>query len=105
MYASKITDSMQKAIDETYRRRKIQEQYNIDNNITPKTILKDIHEKISVKSDADKEVNDFKKLSKKEITKNIEMLEKQMYIYAKELDFEKAAEIRDVIFELKGYLN
>ena len=67
--------------------------------------LKDIHEKISVKSDADKEVNDFKKLSKKEITKNIEMLEKQMYIYAKELDFEKAAEIRDVIFELKGYLN
>ena len=105
MYASKITDSMQKAIDETNRRRKIQNQYNIDNNITPKTILKDIHEKISVKSDADKEVNDFKKLSKKEISKNIEMLEKQMYIYAKELDFEKAAEIRDVIFELKGYLN
>ncbi|XFA98516.1 excinuclease ABC subunit UvrB [Candidatus Izemoplasma sp. B36] len=105
MYASKITNSMKKAINETNRRREIQKQYNLDNNITPKTILKDIHEKISVKSDADKEVNDFKKLSKKEISKNIEMLEKQMYIYAKELDFEKAAEIRDVIFELKGYLN
>lgn len=104
LYGDKITNSMQRALDETYRRREIQRQYNIDNNITPKTILKDIHEKISIKSDADKEVQDFKKLSKKEVLKNIDMLESQMYVYAKELDFEKAAEIRDLIFELKGYL-
>jgi len=106
MYASRITDSMQKAIDETYRRRKIQEQHNIDNNITPKTILKEIHERISIKTESQVEVNEdeFGKLSHKDIQLNIEMLEKQMYVYAKELDFEKAAEIRDVIYELKGYL-
>jgi excinuclease ABC subunit B len=104
MYASKITNSMRKAIDETNRRRTIQEQYNIDNNIEPKTILKEIHGRISVKSDAKEEVEDFKKLSQKELYENIDMLEKQMYVYAKELDFEKAAELRDVIFELKGHL-
>lgn len=104
MYANKMTNSMQKAIEETYRRRKIQEQHNIDYNITPQTILKEIHDRISIKTDAKKEVKDFNILSKKEILKNIDMLEKQMYIYAKELDFEKAAEIRDIIFELKGYL-
>lgn len=104
MYANKMTNSMQKAIDETYRRRKIQEQYNKDNNIEPKTILKEIHDRISIKTEAEKEVKDFNALSKKEINQNIDMLEKQMYVYAKELDFEKAAEIRDLIFELKGYL-
>jgi excinuclease ABC subunit B len=104
MYANKITNSMRKAIDETNRRRTIQDQYNKDNNITPKTILKSIHERISIQTDAKKEVKDFNRLSQKDVLKNINMLEKQMYIYAKELDFEKAAEIRDVIFELKGYL-
>lgn len=104
LYGDKITNSMRRALDETNRRRKTQEQYNIDNNITPKTILKDIHEKISIKSEADIEVQDFNKLTKKEVLQNIDMLEKQMYVYAKELDFEKAAEIRDLIFELKGYL-
>ena len=103
-YASKTTDSMQKAIDETNRRRHIQEEYNIKHNITPTTILKDIHERLSIKTDAEKEVSDFKELTQKEIIKNINMLEKQMLIYAKELDFEKAAEIRDIIFELKGHL-
>ncbi len=104
MYASKMTDSMRKAIDETNRRRTIQEQYNKDNNIIPTTILKGIHDKISIKSDAKDEVEDFKKLSQKELHDNIDMLERQMYVYAKELDFEKAAELRDVIFELKGHL-
>ncbi|XMB73242.1 excinuclease ABC subunit UvrB [Mycoplasmatota bacterium WC30] len=104
MYASKMTDSMKKAISETYRRRNIQELYNKNNNIIPKTILKNIHERISIKTEAEKEVTDFKKLSQKAIIKNINMLEKQMLIYAKELDFEKAAEIRDIIFELKGHL-
>ncbi len=107
MYASRVTDSMQKAIDETYRRRKIQEEHNIKNNITPQTINKEIHDRISIKTDTNLEIdeNDMNKLSVKELMLNIEMLEKQMYVYAKELDFEKAAEIRDVIFELKGYLD
>lgn len=105
MYASKITDSMQKAIDETYRRRSMQDEYNKKNHITPKTILKEVHDRISIKTDKNVEENDFNKLSKNEILKNIDLLEKQMFVYAKELDFEKAAEIRDIIFELKGYLN
>ncbi len=104
MYADRITNSMEKAINETYRRRSIQKQYNEVNSITPKTILKAIHDKISIKTENNEETTDFTKLSYTEITKNIDMLEKQMYIYAKELDFEKAAEIRDVIFEMKKYL-
>jgi len=104
MYATRITDSMKKAIDETNRRRLIQDQYNKDNHITPKTILKNIHDRISIKTDKNEETENFNKLSYKEITKNIEMLEKQMFVYAKELDFEQAAELRDIIFELKGYL-
>ncbi|MDD3712375.1 MAG: excinuclease ABC subunit UvrB [Candidatus Izemoplasmatales bacterium] len=104
MYATNITQSMQRAIDETNRRRNIQDRYNIDNNITPKTILKNIPESISIKTDADQNTYDFDKLSKKEISKNIELLEKQMLVYAKELDFEQAARIRDLIFELKKNL-
>ena len=104
MYATNLTQSMQRAIEETNRRRTIQEQYNIDNNITPTTILKNIPESISIKTDADKETYDFDKLSKKEIEKNIDLLEKQMVVYAKELDFEQAAQIRDLIFELKKNL-
>ena len=104
MYASKITKSMRKAIDETNRRREIQEKYNKDNNITPKTIIKEIHDRISIKTQNDKEQNDFNKLSQVDLIKNIDMLEKQMYVYAKELDFEKAAEIRDLIIELKGFI-
>ncbi len=104
MYADKITNSMEKAINETYRRRSIQKQYNEENSITPKTILKAIHDKISIKTENNEETINFSKLNYTEITKNIDMLEKQMYIYAKELDFERAAEIRDVIFEMKKYL-
>ncbi len=104
MYADRVTDSMEKAINETNRRRQIQEEYNIKNNITPKTIYKDIHESISIKSDSNEVVEDFKTLSKNEIHRNIEMLEKQMLVYAKELDFEQAAQIRDLIFELKEQL-
>jgi len=103
-YATKTTESMKKAISETYRRRSIQEQYNETHNITPTTILKAIHERLSIKTDSEKEVNDFKELTQSEIKKNIDMLEKQMFVYAKELDFEKAAEIRDIIFELKNHL-
>ena len=101
MYASRITDSMKKAIEETERRREIQIQHNIDNNITPKTILKNIPKAISIKTDTDQLVDDINKLSRLEIEKNIAMLEDQMMVYAKELDFEQAARIRDLIFEMK----
>lgn len=101
MYASRLTGSMERAIEETRRRRNIQIEHNITNNITPKTIIKNIPDSISVKTDSDTETYDFTKLSKSEIEKNIQMLEKQMMVYAKELDFEQAARIRDLIFELK----
>ncbi|MDA3931992.1 MAG: excinuclease ABC subunit UvrB [Tenericutes bacterium] len=101
MYADKITNSMRKAIDETERRRKIQTQHNIDNNITPQTILKNIPKAISIKTSTDQVVDDIEKLTKAEIEKNIDMLEDQMMVYAKELDFEQAARIRDLIFEMK----
>ena len=104
MYATNITGSMQRAIDETNRRRSIQQQFNIDNNITPKTILKNIPESISIKTEANLDTFDYDKLTKKEVQKNIELLEKQMLVYAKELDFEQAARIRDLIFELKERL-
>lgn len=104
MYATNITGSMQRAIDETNRRRTIQQQFNIDNNITPKTILKNIPESISIKTEANLDTFDYDKLTKKEVQKNIELLEKQMLVYAKELDFEQAAHIRDLIFELKERL-
>jgi excinuclease ABC subunit B len=101
MYASRVTGSMERAIEETRRRRNIQIEHNIKNNITPKTIIKNIPDSISVKTESDVETYDFTKLSKSEIEKNIQMLEKQMMVYAKELDFEQAARIRDLIFELK----
>jgi excinuclease ABC subunit B len=102
MYASRITDSMKHAIEETERRRDIQLQYNIDNNITPKTILKNIPKAISIKTDNNQVIDDIEKLSKLEIEKNIAMLEDQMMVYAKELDFEQAARIRDLIYEMKN---
>lgn len=104
MYASNITQSMQRAIDETNRRRTIQENYNLENNIIPKTILKNIPDAISIKTDANQDAFDYDKLSRKEIERNVEMLERQMMVYAKELDFEQAAKIRDLIFELKKNL-
>ena len=104
MYASNITQSMQRAIDETNRRRMIQENYNLENNIIPKTILKNIPDAISIKTNANQDAFDYDKLSRKEIERNVEMLERQMIVYAKELDFEQAAKIRDLIFELKKNL-
>jgi len=104
MYADRITDSMQYAIDETNRRRKIQVEYNVVNHITPTTILKKIYDSISIKVDEKTKDVDYKHLSKKEIEKSISILEKQMLSAAKELDFERAAELRDIIIELKGHL-
>lgn len=102
MYASQVTSAMQYAIDETERRRLIQMKYNEDNHIEPKTIFKNIPKSISIKTDANQTVDDFNQLSQEEIEKNISMLEDQMMVYAKELDFEQAARIRDLIYEMKN---
>ena len=99
MYADKITDSMNKAIKETLRRRKIQEEYNELHGITPKTIQKEIRE---VVSNIDKSKNKKIKMSKKEQQRNIENLEQEMKEAAKNLDFERAMELRDILFELKS---
>ena len=97
MYADKITDSMQAAIDETKRRRTIQEKYNEEHGIVPKTIIKEIREVISNVSQEPK-----KKKAKEETKIDLEALEKEMREAAKNLDFERAMELRDILFELKS---
>ena len=98
MYADKMTDSMKEAIEETKRRRKIQEQYNKEHNIIPKTIKKEIRELIS-----NTEEENYSKPEKDDIMENvsIEKLEEEMKEAAKNLDFERAMQLRDIIFELK----
>ncbi len=109
MYADTITESMQKAIDETNRRRHIQEEYNRLHHITPTTIKKEIGENLSIESDNINEnineiisVETFKKASKIEQKNMIATLEKQMKEAASKLNFEEAMSIRDIIFELKA---
>ena len=108
LYADKITDSMQVAIDETNRRRKKQIEYNTKYNITPTTIKKDVRDVIRATVAAETEeaykedAAPLTSLSKKEKGKVIERMEKEMREAAKALDFEKAAELRDVVFELKA---
>ena len=100
MYADHITDSMRNAIEETNRRRTIQLEYNRIHQITPKTISKPIHDSLSVKI-ADMTEDAPKKMTREEIENSIAILERQMLLSAKELDFERAAELRDIIMELK----
>ena len=100
MYGDKITDSMQQAIDETARRRKIQEEYNKEHGIIPQTIKKEIREVIS--NTDTKESKGKKKLTKKEIARNIENVEEEMREAARNLDFERAMELRDILFEMKS---
>lgn len=107
MYADKMTDSMKYAIEETERRRKIQQAYNEEHGITPKTINKKIHDVISATVETDEENEKEqkvvpKKLTKKEREKTIANIEKEMKKAAKDLDFEKATELRDMLFELKA---
>ena len=100
MYADTISDSMQEAITETKRRREIQEKYNKEHNIIPKTIIKEIRELISHKIEAkDTKEN---KLTKKEKEDMIDRLKKEMNDAAKKLDFERATELRDIIFEMES---
>ncbi|WP_207940270.1 UvrABC system protein B [Enterococcus sp. DIV2402] len=106
MYADKMTDSMQRAIDETSRRRSIQEAYNVEHGIVPKTIIKEIRDLISIskvaEEVADYDVNSYEDLSKEEKELLLLKLEKEMKEAAKALDFEKAATLRDTILELKA---
>jgi excinuclease ABC subunit B len=108
MYANNMTDSMTKAISETKRRREIQMTYNEQHGITPKTIIKKIPDIIRATQAAEEEekyitkVTGGKKLTKKELEKLVETLQLEMKEAAKALDFERAAELRDMIFELKA---
>ena len=100
MYADKITDSMKIAIDETKRRRSIQEAYNKEHGIVPKTIIKEIRDLISNIDDSKSDKP--KKISKKERIDNINKIEEEMRKAAKELDFERAMELRDIWLEMKS---
>ena len=104
MYADKMTDSMKKAIDETNRRRAIQEAHNTKHGIIPKTIKKEVREAIHGKETKEMAKAYFKKKKHtiKDKEKLINELTKQMKEAAKNMDFEKAAELRDMIFELKA---
>ena len=97
MYADLVSDSMDIAIKETERRRKIQEKYNEEHNIVPKTIIKEIRDVISNIGDNKEEA----KLSNKEKQEMMIKIEKEMQEAAKKLDFERATELRDILFELR----
>jgi len=98
MYADTVSEAMDKAIKETKRRREIQELYNKEHNITPTTIIKEIKEVVTnaIENKAEKP-----KMSKKEKESIIMTLEDEMKNAAKNLDFERAMELRDILFEMK----
>ena len=98
LYADSITDSMKYAIDETARRRSIQMKYNEEHGITPKTVIKEIREIITNNKEIDKEPQKLNKAETRNLIKNIE---EEMKKAASELDFERAMELRDILFELK----
>lgn len=111
MYADNMTKSMEKTINETNRRRSIQKKYNDDHNIVPKTIIKEIRDVIEISTVAEDEVSytseassDFL-LDKKELAKHITKLEKEMKEAAKDLQFERAASLRDEIERMKREFN
>ncbi len=99
MYADYVSDAMDKAIKETNRRRTVQENFNKEHGITPKTIYKEIRDVISNRLDDDKEEV---KMSKKERQDMMIKIEKEMKKAAANLDFEKAVELRDILFELRS---
>ena len=109
MYADTVTDSMQKAIEETARRRELQEAYNREHGITPKTIEKSVRDLISITQEAAKTEEKLEKdpesMSREELEKLIKKIEKQMKTAAAELNFEAAAELRDQMIQLKQSLN
>jgi excinuclease ABC subunit B len=102
MYADVMSDSMKLAIEETNRRRKIQQEFNQKYGVEPVSVVKEIRDNISIKGEIIKEDGSLEKLTKKKIEKEIQRLETLMKQAAKDLDFEKAMELRDLIFELKA---
>jgi excinuclease ABC subunit B len=108
MYADTITDSMKMAIEETGRRRKVQQQYNEEHGITPQTIKKAVRDLISISKDIAREEVTFAKdpesMDRKELEKLIKEVEKQMNRAAAELDFESAMVLRDKMTQLKRNL-
>ena len=104
MYADELTESMEKAITETNRRRKIQEEYNKKHNITPKTIRKSVRDTIKVTITDDVEV-EYKLEKEEDIKDTINKLTDEMLKYAAEMEFEKAAELRDKIKELEKLIS
>ena len=103
MYADELTESMEKAIKETNRRRKIQEEYNKKHHITPRTINKSVRDTISITKQEDIGV-EYKMESKEDIKETISKLTDEMLKFASEMEFEKAAELRDKIKELEKLL-
>ena len=101
LYGDKITDSMQEAMDETNRRRKIQEAYNKEHNIIPQTIQKEIREVIT-NTDEKGNKKEKKKMTKKELAITMDNIEQEMREAARNLDFERAMELRDILFEMKS---
>ena len=99
MYADKLTESMEKAITETNRRRKIQEEYNTKNGIIPQTIKKDIRDSIKA-SIVEKAIDEYNISKEADLQEVIDKLTEEMLKYASQMEFEKAAEIRDKIKEL-----
>ena len=107
LYADRITGSMQEAIDEVNRRREIQEKYNLENNINPKSIVREIAEsivdyEIEKENEANKAIKQYK--SEKDVEKEIKKLDKQIKKLAEELNFEEAIKLRDKMNELKKLL-
>ena len=100
MYADHISEAMEQAIKETERRRHIQMEYNEKNHIVPKTIIKEIRELISNNKEVEEKAPE--KLSKQEKMNLIDQIEREMKEAAKSLEFERATELRDILFELKG---
>jgi excinuclease ABC subunit B len=108
MYADKMTDSMERAISETNRRRKIQQAYNEAHGITPTTIQKKVRDLISISKRMEERPQDLEKdlesMSRKELEQLVKKITKQMHTAAAELNFEKAAELRDKMMEIKKHL-
>lgn len=110
MYADTVTDSMKRAIDETQRRRRIQQEYNKEHNITPKSIQKAVRDLISISRAAEPENTlkldkDYESMSRRELEKVAREIEKNMHRAAAELNFEEAAQLRDRMLEVRKHIN
>lgn len=110
MYADTITDSMRQAIDETERRRAIQQKYNEEHNITPKTIQKAVRDLISISRAAEPKdtmnlEKDYESMSRRELERVARQIEKNMHRAAAELNFEEAAQLRDQMIEVRKHIN